>query len=217
MRQLIRASIESASTSSKLRLTNQKVLVGAAVLTSDSTISAGSNFEGVSLAGGQSLSAEDCAIYRAICDRCQLPIKAMAVHSKHLLQQSQSNLGTFVNQLGQVEEMAGNPHETPRCRTQDITVQKQSSLAESVDSKVSPRLRHSMIASQESFNNSSRHVVQNMRAQISPIPQGSNIAIPSMQVNQLRGKFEQSSVFTNPLGSWKDRFLVQQQPHLEEE
>ena len=85
LKQLIRAAIESASTSSKLRLTSQKELVGAAVLTSDSTISSGSNFESVSLSEGQGLSAEDCAIYRAICDRCKLPIKAMAVHHKHLL------------------------------------------------------------------------------------------------------------------------------------
>ena len=59
--------------------------------------------------------------------------------------------------------------------------------------------------------------MKNMRSQISPLPQASNIAIPSMQVNQLQGKFEQSSVFTNPVGSWKDKFLVQQQPQLEED
>ena len=52
LKQLIRAAIESASTSSKLRLTSQKELVGAAVLTSDSTISSGSNFESVNLSEG---------------------------------------------------------------------------------------------------------------------------------------------------------------------
>ena len=82
---LIRTAISSCTLQSQQRLTSSRVLVGASVLTSEGQISQGSSFEeGAGIAG--ELAAEDCAIYRAICDGCQLPLKAMAIHVKHFLQ-----------------------------------------------------------------------------------------------------------------------------------
>ena len=84
---LIRSAITACTIQSQQRLTASKILVGASVLTSEGQISSGSSFESEAGIAGD-MSAEDCAIYRAICDGCQLPIKAMAIHVKHFLQES---------------------------------------------------------------------------------------------------------------------------------
>ena len=50
------------------------------------------------------------------------------------------------------------------------------------ENKVSPRLRHSMLLSQQNFKKAASFEM-NMRAQISPIASTSNVAIPEMQTN----------------------------------
>ena len=60
--------------------------VGAALLTFENQIFTGCNFERASSYSG-AISAEDCAIYKALSDGCPTAIKAMALHTKHIAPQ----------------------------------------------------------------------------------------------------------------------------------
>jgi cytidine deaminase len=52
-------------------------------MTQENNFFSGCNFEKASsYAGG--ISAEDCAVYKALSDGCAQSIKALAIHTKHI-------------------------------------------------------------------------------------------------------------------------------------
>jgi cytidine deaminase len=66
--------------------TGSAVAIGSALMTKEKMIFTGCNFERVSsYAGG--ISAEDCAVYKALSEGCPQSIKAIAIHTKHIAPQ----------------------------------------------------------------------------------------------------------------------------------
>jgi cytidine deaminase len=75
-----------------------EVKVGASVMTSNGNMYQGSNLEMSGSSYGMSITAEDCALFKAYSEG-QREIKAIAVHVKHLVKEE--NHSALVTPAGQ--------------------------------------------------------------------------------------------------------------------